>query len=335
MFYFPITAQRATQCKTRPSSRQPRLEMLESRLVPSLPGNGTILFTNYHGSNDNNSSARDGIVGVDPNNSWQQSAVAVNGSLDSHSTATFSEPDNLCENSSDDTLIYVTDLTADSGVRGAVLQVKLNANTGPTVTELKASLDAPSAIEEINGNLWVLEMGTYSDLTYVGSLVELDLSGNVEATYSLNPNGNRYVACPVGIAPVYASGVKDTNHFYLMDEGGDLVGGGQGPGKIYKVTISQLSNGIASALGSAINNDTSNNYFDGRQDGPGTWTLGNAQDVAIDTSTGNLYVPMAGQGYAGSVVKVDTSGNETLMAQDGTQSTPDNMHPSQSASPLG
>jgi hypothetical protein len=321
MLYFPLIGRRATLSQAPPSSsRRPELEWLEDRVVPTYPfPNGTILFTNYHSSSDTNSLAPTGILGIEsPGGSEVQTKEAVDGSLGTGST-TFTAPSNLSEDPVDSTVLYVTDIDPNRG--GEILKVQLSATSNPVVTVISSgsNLVSPTGVLKIGSYLYVSDTGTNGTqrgtTLYEGYVVKINPSNGAQTI--LNKTGQQYFdgqphqstnpfACPIGMAPAYKSdGTQDTNSVWVGDQGGNMHSG-FGPGYVWKVDLTNTNNpqaysgpytnpmGVASYSYLSIDTSTPN------------YALGNMQDIAVDPSTGKLYMSQYGKwDFAGSVVSVD------------------------------
>jgi hypothetical protein len=215
-------------------SQRPQCERLEDRFAPSVQS-GDIFVANYHSGNDKNGTIQPGIYGVRLNSDDQDSMqypVAVNGLLGS-TYAPFLNPDDLREDPSNASVLYVSDATAGDYGTGAIFKVLL-ASPYPTVTLLNESrsLVHPSELQWVTDSsntthLWVVYAGNTQSNLNQGYLVEMDLSGHVLYTIDTDQ-----FACVTGLCRV----PNDPNHLFVCDQGGNFHSG-VGPGTIYEVDI--------------------------------------------------------------------------------------------------
>jgi hypothetical protein len=201
--------------------RQPFLEILEDRVVPSI-ADGTLLVATSPSSyaNADQSGFPTGIIGVNPTTGTQTPV-----SLDPQ----FRLPTYIAEGS--DGQLYVTDLEAAGG-QGAIFRV--DPNTGvATILASSGYINGPNAIAFVNGFVYVADAGVNQN-GVVHNIVRIDSQGN-QTLITDGPdridggtNGTFFVV-PTGMVP----GPGDT--VYLADE----PGGFQGPssGALWQVNV--------------------------------------------------------------------------------------------------
>jgi hypothetical protein len=277
------------------------LELLEDRIVPSIPA-GTILVCTAPSpfSIEDQSSFPIGIVGVDPS-TGAQFPISTGG--------LFSLPTYICE--APNGQLYITDLTAVDPATGkqtgAVIQV--DPNTGnQSLLASGGYIDGPNGVTFQNGYLYAANEANSSGVIH--DIVEIDpatgrqrlvtsgeeySSGESRALQRLVANSGGF-SVPVGIAP--APG----NNVYVADEPGNVQG--SDPGKVWRI---DLDTGQQTLLSS--NNDTQGVLFD------------HPSDIAVDAN-GNLFVGNTGSAsnyYSGSVFRVDPeTGIQTSIAAFGS-----------------